>query len=231
LDIVDKIWNTGGGFAEIPTRTDIPIPRNASRRVVKEIQQKNNDLHSLRSDMLLKLELAKRYVGQKFYMPHNIDFRGRAYPMPPHLNHLGSDMSRGLLLFHEGRPLGKNGLRWLKIHLANLCGKDKLSQDQRVQFVDSMMSLIKDSAEKPLAGYRWWLEAEEPWQVRKIFLFLILYFLVLLSLLLIKLCGFSAWLRVLKWRTFSRVKTPKSSFLTCQFIAMELAMDSNTMRP
>jgi DNA-directed RNA polymerase len=29
LDIVDKIWNTGGGFAEIPTRTDIPIPRNA----------------------------------------------------------------------------------------------------------------------------------------------------------------------------------------------------------
>jgi DNA-directed RNA polymerase len=28
------------------------------------------------------------------YFPHNLDFRGRAYPIPPHLNHMGSDMSR-----------------------------------------------------------------------------------------------------------------------------------------
>jgi len=56
-----------------------------------------------------------------------LDFRGRVYPIPPHLNHIGADLSRGLLEFSEGKPLGDTGLRWLKIHLANKMGKDKLS--------------------------------------------------------------------------------------------------------
>jgi hypothetical protein len=54
-----------------------------------------------------------------------LDFRGRAYPIPPHLSHIGDDLSRGLLLFGEAKPLGERGLRWLKIHLANLFGYDK----------------------------------------------------------------------------------------------------------
>jgi DNA-directed RNA polymerase len=62
-----------------------------------------------------------------FYFPHNIDFRGRTYPVPPHLNHINDDLSRGLLLFKKGCKLGKSGLRWLKIHTANLMGKDKSS--------------------------------------------------------------------------------------------------------
>ena len=41
-----------------------------------------------------------------FYLPHNLDFRGRAYPLPPHLNHMGNDLSRGLLLFAKAKPLG-----------------------------------------------------------------------------------------------------------------------------
>lgn len=36
----------------------------------------------------------------RFYFPHNVDFRGRAYPMHPHLNHL----VRGLPL-PAGHPL------------------------------------------------------------------------------------------------------------------------------
>ena len=46
----------------------------------------------------------------RFYFPHNVDFRGRAYPMHPHLNHLGSDLSRGLLQFADGKPLGERGM-------------------------------------------------------------------------------------------------------------------------
>lgn len=83
-------------------------------------------------------------------MPHNVDFRGRAYPIPPHLNHIGNDLSRGLLKFAESKQLGERGLRWLKIHLANLYGYDKASFDERVQFVHDHLEDIYDSAMKPL---------------------------------------------------------------------------------
>ncbi|KAJ1877736.1 DNA-directed RNA polymerase, partial [Kickxella alabastrina] len=108
------------------------------------------------------------------YFPHNMDFRGRAYPIPPHFNHLGNDLCRGLLLFDEGRPLTERGVYWLKIHLANLYGKDKLSHEDRVSFVDESYDRIIESADNPvpdslLSGDTntprpWWLEASDPWQ-------------------------------------------------------------------
>ena len=51
------------------------------------------------------------------WFPHTMDFRGRAYPLPPHLNHLGSDTSRGVLQFGEGRMLGEHGLDWLFVQV------------------------------------------------------------------------------------------------------------------
>jgi DNA-directed RNA polymerase len=84
------------------------------------------------------------------YLPHNLDFRGRAYPIPPHFNHIGDDLSRGLLMFAEAQPLGERGLRWLKIHLANLYGFDKGNFDERVKFVMDNLEDVYDSAEKPL---------------------------------------------------------------------------------
>jgi len=98
------------------------------------------------------------------YFPHNIDFRGRTYPIPPHLNHLGADICRGLLTFQEGRPLGRDGLLWIKVHLANVFGKDKLPFEKRVEFVEMELDNILDSAKNPLTGKRWWLQAESPWQ-------------------------------------------------------------------
>ena len=59
------------------------------------------------------------------WFPHSLDFRGRSYPIPPHFNHLGSDIARSLILFAEGNKLGKHGLDMLKIHLINLTGTMK----------------------------------------------------------------------------------------------------------
>lgn len=111
--------------------------------------------------------MARRLIDEEaFYYPHNLDFRGRAYPMHPHLNHLGSDLCRGLLVFADGKPLGPQGLRWLKIQLANLYGGSvgKMSFDSRAAFTESHMENILDSARRPLEGKRWWLEAEDPFQ-------------------------------------------------------------------
>lgn len=86
--------------------------------------------------------------------------------MHPHLNHLGSDLCRGVLEFAEGRRLRESGLRWLKIELANLYagGVDKLSYEGRVAFTENHLDDIFDSADRPLEGTRWWLKAEDPFQ-------------------------------------------------------------------
>ena len=98
------------------------------------------------------------------YFPHNLDFRGRAYPIPPNLSHVGDDMCRGLLTFGEAKPLGERGLRWLKIHFANMSGHDKASLDGRVEYAEEHLDDIFDSADHPLDGRRVWLKADKPWQ-------------------------------------------------------------------
>lgn len=91
-----------------------------------------------------------QFVDETFYFPHNLDFRGRAYPIPANLNHIGDDISRGLLTFAEKRRLGAAGLRWLKIHLSNKAGNDKATLDDRAAFADANMEAILDSADRPL---------------------------------------------------------------------------------
>ncbi|GKC25534.1 DNA-directed RNA polymerase 1, mitochondrial [Tanacetum coccineum] len=86
--------------------------------------------------------------------------------MHPYLNHLGSDLCRGVLEFAEGKPLGDSGLRWLKIHLANVfCSSvAKLSHEGRLAFTEKHVDDIFDSSDQPLEGKRWWLRTEDPFQ-------------------------------------------------------------------
>lgn len=94
-----------------------------------------------------------------------MDFRGRVYPIPPHLNHLGSDLARSLLIFSQRQPLGPNGFRWLKLHCINLTGlKKRSSIEERLRYADQRMPDILDSADNPLTGKKWWAKSDEPWQ-------------------------------------------------------------------
>lgn len=139
----------------------------ALKMKIWQLNRMNN--HSKRCSVNYKIEIARavcapfvrslarvllfmvlQFLGETFFFPHNVDFRGRAYPIPPHLNHIGDDLSRGLLKFAESRPLGEKGLRWLKIHLANMYGFDKASFDERVAFTEQHLKEVIDSAENPL---------------------------------------------------------------------------------
>jgi DNA-directed RNA polymerase len=114
---------------------------------------------------MLKLDQAQKFEEfDEIYFPYNMDFRGRAYPIPPHLSNVGSDLCRGMLMFAHPKPLGPRGLRWLKIHLANVAGKDKMSFDQRAAFVDENMDMVRESATDPFSGDRWWMTLEDPFQ-------------------------------------------------------------------
>lgn len=80
-----------------------------------------------------------------------IFLRGRVYPCPPHLTHLSSDMARSLLQFAQAKPLGREGFRWLLIHLVNLTGLKKRDPvRERLQYAEDMMPEILDSARNPM---------------------------------------------------------------------------------
>lgn len=177
LAVMDSIWASGGHLADLVDRHDIPLPEKPDTEEesllmkwkwkVRSVKKENRERHSQRCDLELKLAVARKMKDEEgFFYPHNLDFRGRAYPMHPYLNHLGSDLCRGILEFAEGRPLGELGLRWLKIHLANLFGGgvDKLSLEGRKAFTENHLDEIFDSADRPLEGKRWWLNAEDPFQ-------------------------------------------------------------------
>lgn len=94
-----------------------------------------------------------------------MDFRGRVYTVPPHLSHLGSDLARSILVFDQAKPLGPDGLAWLKLHCINLTGtKKQESVTERLLYANEIMDDILDSAENPLNGRMWWAKSDEPWQ-------------------------------------------------------------------
>ncbi|XP_069818479.1 DNA-directed RNA polymerase, mitochondrial [Dendropsophus ebraccatus] len=179
LDIIVSIFNDKGS-----EKLDIPPPLSEApalpvqkpgalsswdkmlyQKEQAQCRKKAAEMFSLRMDALYKLSIANHLRDQIFWFPHNMDFRGRTYPCPPYFNHLGSDVTRALLLFAEGRPLGLNGLDWLKTHLINLTGlKKKSCLQKRKEYADDIMDDILDSADKPLTGRKWWMEADEPWQ-------------------------------------------------------------------
>ncbi|XP_041862582.1 DNA-directed RNA polymerase, mitochondrial isoform X2 [Melanotaenia boesemani] len=181
LDIIISVFNDRGS-----DKLDIPPPMSEApkiphfnpqdptytasekahmKREVINAKKKCGEMHSLRMDALYKLSIANHMRDEIFWFPHNMDFRGRTYPCPPYFNHLGSDVTRAMLVFAEGKPLGPKGLDWLKIHLVNLTGLKKRSSLQgRLEYANTIMEDILDSADNPLNGKKWWMNADEPWQ-------------------------------------------------------------------
>ncbi|NXA07428.1 RPOM protein, partial [Sapayoa aenigma] len=177
LDIIISIFNDKGN-EELdipPPLSEAPRPPSApghsstwSKSIKHEVlrcKKKIAEMHSLRMDALYKLSIANYVRDKVFWFPHNMDFRGRTYPCPPYFNHLGNDVTRAILLFAEGRPLGPRGLDWLKIHLVNLTGlKKNKALQERLEYANEIMEEILDSADHPLTGRKWWTSTDEPWQ-------------------------------------------------------------------
>ena len=106
--------------------------------------------------------LMKEY--KKIYFPWVLDFRGRAYPVANTLSPQGEDLSKAMLTFAEGKKIGDSGSYWLAFQGANTFGNDKVSLDDRVQWVEDNQELILDSASDPLGGQKYWTDADKPWQ-------------------------------------------------------------------
>lgn len=184
LDVMESAWKAGGRIGGLPDRELIQLPDaplglieneehfkthhkeefTAWKRERSSIYEANARSVSQRVAAGQKISIAARFRDEEaIYFPHNLDFRGRVYPLPPLLNPQGDDQAKALLCFSKGVALGEDGSFWLAVHLANCFGVDKVSFEERVAWVKENEDAILDSAIDPLDGQRFWETADSPW--------------------------------------------------------------------
>lgn len=133
------------------------------RRSMVLYYQRDNRRKSKRYAVNAQLALADIYKDyERIYFPHNLDFRGRVYPLPL-LNPQGTDFCKSLIEFADGAPLGDSGVAWLAIQGANCYGLDKKPLEERIAWVYENTELILRTAKDPLT-YLEWTETDSPWE-------------------------------------------------------------------
>eukprot|EP00371_Babesia_bovis_P002784 XP_001611431.1 DNA-dependent RNA polymerase [Babesia bovis T2Bo] len=165
LQVLQKLWETD---AVLPVRSFLPDKTlvEADPSTLVNVMDRANALSEC-SLFERRLRVASDFLMEpRIYFPQNIDFRGRMYPLSPHLNHMADDVCRGLLKFADKKPLGERGFFWLKVHISNLYGIDKVPLAERVAWVEKNTNMIQQLVADPFAelSQSFWRRVESPFQ-------------------------------------------------------------------
>lgn len=166
-----------GGIPEFRAR-DLPVKpidmdtneeaEKAWRREASRVRGTNALMVSKQSLFSRTMLVAFEFKAfERFYFPHMLDFRGRMYPIPTGLQPQGHDFARGLLQFAEGKVVTEEnqGASWLAINLASAWGNDKISFNDRVDWVQANNAKWKRIAKNPIGTHALWAGvADKPWQ-------------------------------------------------------------------
>ncbi len=173
MDVVQKCYDEGIKVEGLPPKVDLLIPPRpeeptedqlkAWKRRASDMYQVNASYVGLRMEYQLDMAIAKKFSEGPFWLPMNLDHRGRMYPLP-RFHFQRQDYVRAMFQFEKGQVLTKEGFYWLEVHLANCGDFDKVSKkpfDERVAWVDNHWDDILDYSEDPLQ-YLGWTEADKP---------------------------------------------------------------------
>jgi DNA-directed RNA polymerase len=189
LGVMQDFYEAGSEVGDIPSAEPKPLPQRPhwmpeGTRVERaamsddqleqflrwkseahETYRLNAKAISKRAAYLRTVAVATKFKDEEaIFFPHQLDWRGRAYPMPLYLQPQGNDIQRGLLLFADGLPIADQmDADWLAIHGAGLFGVDKVSLEERVQWVYDNQADILASAADPYDN-RFWTKTKKPWQ-------------------------------------------------------------------
>lgn len=176
LDVVKQLIELGGGRAGIPLMDVAPkpivLPEDPTEKQIADYKkimvryyksEKRRQSIALRA--VLNTKLASDFAKyERIYFPHNMDFRGRVYPIPS-FSPQGDDLTKGLLLFADVPPCKTLAdIEWLMVHGANLAGVDKVSYTDRIQWVRDNEQVILACAADPLQN-DWWMSQDCPVQM------------------------------------------------------------------
>jgi DNA-directed RNA polymerase len=177
LEVIQTLAERGISFGDFPSTEPLPeVPNTLTpestedeintykAKVIERIYaESRRQSKALR--LLMIVGMAKDFSKYpRIYIPHNIDFRGRIYPLPM-LNPQGDDMTKALLAYTDPVPCeSEDDLQILKSIGANFFGEDKISFDSQQAFINDMEDEIIRIATDPLATLSEWAKADEPFQ-------------------------------------------------------------------
>ena len=185
LKVMKQVWESGQAWPGIPPKEDYVIPpapvpqgmvkRDMDPQLYQEfitwkknaanLYNENARISSKRIQFVRTVSMAEKFSKyDDIYFVYQSDFRGRKYTVSSFLTPQGPDYAKSLLKFSGGLPIENDEqAKWLAVHGANCFGYDKVSLDERFQWCFDNLENMQRSVEDPF-GFRWWTEADEPWQ-------------------------------------------------------------------
>lgn len=173
--VAKALWDSGAPVAGFRERVEEPCPPRYQGHDEGERQRNTRDradwrrhFHQNRGRRVTvskTMHLAAVHLkAPEFYFPHQADFRGRLYPQPFFLQPQSDDLGRGLLEFARGKVIrDRTAAEYFQGAGAGFFGVNRVAQARRVEWARAHADRIAAAAADPL-GYRWWLEAESPFQ-------------------------------------------------------------------
>lgn len=175
LRVMSQLWDDRSDLGVLPEVKDVPLPDRPAnidtdpdvlrswKRAASEVYTQRVRQGSKRLNLKRTIDVAREYSHLKaLYFVYQCDFRGRLYAQGAGPNPQGTDYQKALLLFAEGKPIGKDGVAWLAIHVANSFGVDKVSLAERINWTLDNQAEIVRVTEDPIAN-TWWTNADNPW--------------------------------------------------------------------
>lgn len=98
----------------------------------------------------------------RLFFPTKLDWRYRIY-FKSVFNPQGTDVTKALIEFADGKPLGPTGLFWLKVHIANCYGYDKTTFKDREMWTTNNYEFIYRLVKSPFDHLDFWKNADAPW--------------------------------------------------------------------
>lgn len=167
LQAIVRLWQAGGGVLGVPSRNGPTKPAfpfgedwtkadasEAELAAFSEWKRSCTTYYTAVRAWRSKVREISGFIKtvqdkhESIYFPMFMDKRGRLYyrgsPNPQ-----GSDIAKSTLHFAKRKPLGKQGVYWLKVHIANCAGQDKAKFDDRARWTEQHWNDIKRALVDP----------------------------------------------------------------------------------